>query len=46
MNTWRGKSISHLRDCGDVPVTHLLDGVFAAPADVLIHAAGDEARSA
>jgi glyoxylase-like metal-dependent hydrolase (beta-lactamase superfamily II) len=32
------------RRFGRYTVTHLLDGVFAAPADVLIHAAGDEAR--
>ncbi len=33
-----------VRRFGRYTVTHLLDGVFTAPADVLIHAAGDEAR--
>ena len=32
------------RRCGHYTVTILRDGVFEAPADVLIHAAGDEAR--
>jgi len=32
------------RRFGHYTVTHLLDGIFSAPADVLIHAAGDEAR--